>query len=258
MQRERRRDPYPWTWEPALVVGVVVVMGLACGVQLGRSLAHLLVGAGWTWPDAPGAATTGPGSDIELLPAPSLFGGAFWRSVPQVLAGDSTAGLARPPDGAAGSGLVWGCVSAVELLVMVALVWAAAAGFRRWGPGRVRGMATRVVTEQLLGVTRMRSVAAIVRPDLYGANVSRRADGEQVHLTASSSAGTGGWSSIRRTPEGIGSQAPPSGRGARIELGRGPSSEFSPLRRRRRRPDSLPGSLLGSLQRWLGWGRGDS
>lgn len=260
MQRERRRDPYPWTWEPALVVGVLVVVGLACGVQFGRSLANLLVGAGWTWPDAPGAATTGAGSDIELLPAPSLFGGAFWRSVPQVLVGDSTAGLARPPDGAAGSGLLWGCVAVVELLVMVALVWAAAAGFRRWGPGRVRGMATRVETEQLLGVTRMRSVAAIVRPDLYGANVSRRADGDQVHLTASSGASSGsggGWSSIHRAREGRRSQAPPAGGGTRIELGRGLSSELHPPhqlhdRRRQRR------WLRGSLQRWLGWGRGDS
>lgn len=263
MQRERRRDPYPWTWEPALVVGVMVVLGLACGVQVGRSLANLLAGAGWTWPDVPSSATTGPGSGTgggtggdALLPAPSVFGGAFWRSVPRVLAGDSTAGLARPPDGAAGPGALWVCVVAVELLVIAALVWVAAAGLRRWGPGRVRGMATRVETEQLLGVTRMRSVAAIVRPDLYGASVSRRAYDDQVHLTAISSAESGGWSSIHRTPEGIGSQAPPSDGGTRIELGRGLSPELTLLRRRR--PDSLPGSLLGSLQRRLGWGRGNS
>ncbi len=259
MQRERRRDPYPWTWEPALVVGVVVVMGLACGVQLGRSLANLLVGAGWTWPDAPGVSTTGAGGDIELLPAPSLFGGAFWRSAPQVLAGDSAAGLARPPDGAAGSGLLWGCVAAVELLVMVALVWAAAAGFRRWGPGRVRGMATRVETEKLLGVTRMRSVAAIVRPDLYGANVSRRPDGGQVHLTASSGSGAG-WSSIHRAPEDRRSQASSADGGTRIELGRGLSRELPPPHQLndQRHQWRWPGSLLGSLQRWLGWGRGGS
>ena len=119
-------------------------------------------------------------------------------------------------------------------------------------------MATRVETEQLLGVTRMRSVAAIVRPDLYGANVSRRADGGQVHLTASSrgsGASSGGWSSIHQTPEGIGSQAPPTDGGTRIKLGRGLSPELSPLRRRQQR---RTGSLRGSLQRWLGWGRGGS
>lgn len=267
MQRERRRDPYPWTWDPALVVGVVVVVGLACGVQVGRSLANLLVGAGWTWPDAPGATTTGPGSGPgtgtgdELLPAPNLFGGAFWRSVPQVLAGDSTAGLTRPPDGSAGSGLLWVCVVAVELLVVVALVWVAAAGFRRWGPGRVRGMATRVETEQLLGVTRMRSVAAIVRPDLYGANASRSADGDQVHLTTSSgSGGSGGWSSIHRPPEGRRSQAPPTGGGTRIKLGRGLSPELHPSHQLhdQRHQRRWPGWLPGSLQRWVGWGRGDS
>ena len=267
MQRERRRDPYPWTWEPALVVGVVLLVGLACGVQVGRSLANLLAGAGWTWPDAPSSAMTGPdsgsggtGSGDELLPAPSLFGGAFWRSVPQVLAGDSTAGLAQPPGGAAGPGLLWVCVVAVELLVIATLVWGAVAGLRRWGPGRVRGMATRVETEQLLGVTRMRSVAAIVRPDLYGANVVRVAENDQVHLTASSSAASsGGWPSIHRTPPvETGSPAPPTGRGTRIELGRGLSPKLPIAPAPASRPGSLPGSLLGLLQRRLGWGRGDS
>lgn len=226
MQRERRRDPYPWTWEPALVVAVLVVVGLACAVQIGRSLANLLAGAGWTWPDAPTVAMTDPGtgsgSGEELFGAPSLFGGAFWRSVPQVLAGDSTAGLARPPDGAAGSDLLWVCGVAVALLFMGALAWAAAAGFRRYGPGRLRGMATRAETEQLLGVTRMRSVAAIVRPDLYGAHGSRCADGDHVHAHGAASSGvSGGWSRVHRRPDGNRSQALTTGRGTRIELGRG-------------------------------------
>ena len=257
IQRERRRDPYPWTWEPALVVGVVVVVGLACGAQVGRSLTNLLVGAGWTWPEAPKSATAGPGPGVgsgtgtgdELLLAPSVFGGAFWRSVPQVLAGDSTAGLSRPPDGAAGPGLLWVCVVTVELLVIVALGWLTAAGYRRWGPGRVRGMATRVETEQLLGVTRMRSVAAIVRPDLYGANV-RRADGDQVHPAVSG--GRGGWSSSHRNLEVSHTQAPPTCGGTRIDLGRGLSPELH-------QPHQLQHQRQWRwLQRWLGWGRGDS
>ena len=40
--------------------------------------------------------------------------------------------------------------------------------YQRWGPGRMRGMATAAEAEKLLGVTRLRKVAGILRPDLYG------------------------------------------------------------------------------------------
>jgi hypothetical protein len=50
MQRERRHDPYPWTWEiPAAVITLVLLI-VATGAHLGRSAANLLAGAGWTWP----------------------------------------------------------------------------------------------------------------------------------------------------------------------------------------------------------------
>jgi hypothetical protein len=52
----------------------------------------------------------------------------------------------------------------VLVAVVVTVVWAA----RRWGPGRVQGMATAAEAEQLLGVSRLRRNAAVVRPDLYG------------------------------------------------------------------------------------------
>ena len=38
----------------------------------------------------------------------------------------------------------------------------------RWGPARMKGMASRGEAERLLGVTRLRKVRAVVRPDLYG------------------------------------------------------------------------------------------
>ena len=50
MQRERRRDPYPWTWEIPLAIGIGVLLLVTAGIQLGRSLANLVAGAGWTWP----------------------------------------------------------------------------------------------------------------------------------------------------------------------------------------------------------------
>ena len=46
----------------------------------------------------------------------------------------------------------------------------------RWGPGRLRGMASRGEAERLLGVTRLRKVRSVVRPDLYGKNRDARED----------------------------------------------------------------------------------
>ena len=37
MQRERRRDPYPWTWEVPLAVTVATLFVIIIGIQLGRS-----------------------------------------------------------------------------------------------------------------------------------------------------------------------------------------------------------------------------
>jgi hypothetical protein len=46
----------------------------------------------------------------------------------------------------------------------------------RWGPGRLRGMASRGEAERLLGVTRLRKVRSVVRPDLYERNREGRKD----------------------------------------------------------------------------------
>ena len=65
--------------------------------------------------------------------------------------------------------LYWTCVVLVELFVVVVIGWAVKLGLDRWGPARLRGMATAAEAEALLGRTRLRRHARVIRPDLYGA-----------------------------------------------------------------------------------------
>lgn len=137
MQRERRHNPYPWTWEIPAGVACAVVLVLAIGVHLGNGLAHLTSGQGWTWP-----------AQSQLF-----------ASIPTIL----NSAPATSPVG------VHAWVMAVELLLVGGLSWATVAASQRWGPSRLKGVATRDQAEQVLGVTRLRKIAQIVRPDLYPA-----------------------------------------------------------------------------------------
>ncbi|MCC6497168.1 MAG: hypothetical protein IT193_13025 [Propionibacteriaceae bacterium] len=145
LQSDRRRDPYPYTWEipVGILTGWLLAAGL--GVHLARALANWFSGAGWTWP-------TGRG---------------IYSSLPAVLAGDPTAGLATTPGGAASPAVLTGWLIATQLLIaagyVAGLVWA----LHRWGPGRMKGMATAEEAERVLGLTRLRRVAGIIRPDLH-------------------------------------------------------------------------------------------
>lgn len=161
MQRDRRRDPYPWTWEiPASVIGTTLLVAVI-GIQLGRALANLLAGAGWTWPDTATGAVASP------------LGTAFWTSLPGVLRGDSAAGLPITADrDVAGPVLLGTCLLLTEAALLTAAILVGNYLYRR-GPGRMRGMATTAEAEKLLGVTRLRKAAAIVRPDLYGKSPQR-------------------------------------------------------------------------------------
>ena len=154
MQRSRRTDPYPFTWEVPVAVAVTFVLVLVLGVHFGRAIANLLMGAGWTWP-----------AQNELF-----------RSLPAVLSGDSDAGLPAGAPGALGvvpgelasrtATYLWIAVS--ETTVTVLGAWGLVEGLRRWGPWRLHGMATRAEAEKLLGVSRLRKVRTVVRPDLHG------------------------------------------------------------------------------------------
>ena len=151
MQRSRRHDPYPFTWEipAAIIAGVLLVLVL--GIHIGRAAANLLAGAGWTWPNRE-----------------ELF-----RSLPAILGGDGGAGLPRAFHGGAGQSALWTSIGVCELLLLILLGWAFKIGLDRWGPHRVQGMATRAQAEQMLGRTRLRKASAVVRPDLYGTRRSR-------------------------------------------------------------------------------------
>lgn len=144
LQADRRRNPYPYTWEIpiGILTGWLLLAGL--GVQLGRTLANATAGAGWAWPT----------------------GRALYTSLPAILAGNPTAGLALG-GGAAGPAALYGWLIATQLAILTGyttgLLWAG----RRWGPGRMKGMATPTEAEQVLGLTRLRRNATLIRPDLH-------------------------------------------------------------------------------------------
>jgi hypothetical protein len=146
-QSERRTNPYPWTWEIPVACVLAVLTLVVLGVQLGRSVANLLAGNAW------------------VLARETVF-----TSLPGVVSGDAAAGLAGVAHPAAHV-LMFTCVGALEVLILVGVVMVTKTALERWGPGRVRGMATRAQTEQLLGVSRLRAHAKVIRPDLYGRGV---------------------------------------------------------------------------------------
>lgn len=150
MQRSRRTNPYPFTWEIPLAALVGVLLVLILGAHAGRALANLLGGAG-----------------LAFTPNAALF-----TSLVPILRGDAAAGLPSTVHAASPTALrTW--IAVVETIVAIGLGWAAKAALERWGPGRVQGMASPTEAEQLLGRTRLRKVSAVVRPDLYGKQRTR-------------------------------------------------------------------------------------
>ena len=145
MQRSRRTNPYPFTWEIPVFLLTAVAFLLLMGVQVGRSIANLIAGSGWVFVERPKLITS--------------LGG--------VLTGQADAGIEGLTSPATSS-LLWTCMAVVELLVLIGCVVGLKWGLARWGPGRLHGMATRTEAETLLGQTRLRKHAKVIRPDLYG------------------------------------------------------------------------------------------
>jgi len=151
LQADRRHDPYPFTWEPPVAILAGWLLLAALGVHLARAIANITAGGGWTWP----------------------AGRALFTSLPAVLIGNPTAGLTTFGPAATSTAL-YGWLIAVQLLILAGyatgLWWAA----RRWGPGRMKGMASPTEAEQVLGLTRLRRNAPLIRPDLYPSTPTRR------------------------------------------------------------------------------------
>jgi hypothetical protein len=124
----------------------MILLVLVCGIHLGCAIANVLAGAGWTFPGR-----------IELF-----------RSLPEVLRGDAGAGLTGLNGDFPSPVTLWLCVVATELMLIAVCVLLLKLVLGHWGPGRMRGMASSGEAEGLLGVTRLRKVRTVVRPDLYG------------------------------------------------------------------------------------------
>lgn len=145
MQRSRRTNPYPRTWEIPVVGVIAVLFLLLLGLQAGRSVANLLAGNGWVF-----------------VPREALF-----SSLGGLFGGNAAAGLAGVIDPAS-TVLMWLCIAVLEVAVLVGCGCVGKWSLDRWGPGRLQGMATTAQAEVLLGRTRLRSYAKVIRPDLYG------------------------------------------------------------------------------------------
>ena len=146
MQRARRTNPYPFTWEIPLTATVAMVLLLVLGIHAGRAGANFVAGGGLTLPSRE----------------------ALFTSVAGVLGGDAGAGLSGATAHLAGAAAVRVWVAIIETLILALIVWVGKVSFDRWGPGRIQGMATRTEAERLLGRSRLRRAGAVVRPDLYG------------------------------------------------------------------------------------------
>ena len=151
LQSDRRRDPYPFTWEIPIGVATIALLALALGVQLGRSIAQWRAGAGWSWPQ----------------------GRAMLSSIPAILGGNPAAGLNLGSTSATSAATI-GWIITVELILAVMLTTTAILGVRRWAPGRMRGMASPAEAEAALGLSRLRKHQSIIRPDLYPSHQARR------------------------------------------------------------------------------------
>ncbi|SER27762.1 hypothetical protein [Microlunatus flavus] len=144
-QQERRRTPYPWTWEPAALLLGVPALVVLLGVQAGRALANGLTTGHWQL------------APPETWPTTTLA----------VITGDAGAGLDPHPARAAASTVLWLIIALVQLVTLVPTVLALRWAWRRWSPYRPQGFATPAQVDTVLGIRRLRSTANFIRPDLH-------------------------------------------------------------------------------------------
>src|SRR5688500_11869133 len=99
-QSQRRRDPYPWTWEIPVGIATVVLLLMAIGLHIGRAFANLMAGAGWQVPALEDLFTTVPG----------------------VLRGDAAAGLTGSSEPTATPTALTFWIIAVEIVLIAGVI----------------------------------------------------------------------------------------------------------------------------------------
>jgi hypothetical protein len=146
---QRQRDPQPLSrgGEVAFVALATVVLLLGIAALTGLGVAAAVFGGGWVWPN--GQDHVGPVLEGLLTGHPGRA-----LSPRQQLQLPSSA-------------LMYVCVGVCELLLLAGAAVCAVAFARYRRPAGVgRGMATRGEARQVLGASRLRQAAPLLRPDL--------------------------------------------------------------------------------------------
>ncbi len=152
IQHSRRTSKYPWTWEPAAAGLLVILVCMTVVVHVARSLANVWAG--------------GPPDFASLSHWP--------RSTFDILAGDATTGLTPVPQSYATPAQLRVLLVVSETLLLCVLLLLTALILQRWGPGRIQGLASPKEARMLLGRSRLRKSARVVRPDLHGGHIRER------------------------------------------------------------------------------------
>ena len=150
MSSYQRRDPLllSRSGEIALAAAGAGAAVLALAAAAGLGAAAAVFGGGWVWP--------GDSAGVVAVVVGLLVG--------EPGRGLSPAAAARVP----GSAAVYSSVAVAEVLTLAAAGWLAMVAARYHRPGDARGgMATRGEAARVLGIRRLRSAAAVIRPDLY-------------------------------------------------------------------------------------------
>src|SRR3954451_9172560 len=139
-----RADVGPASWEIPAAAALAWLAAAALLLPAGRGVAAMLAGGGWVWP------TDGP---------------ALASSVGGLLVGDPDTGLdATRAAALPGTPAVYAVIAVLLVAFLIASGGAVWAGRRVLGTPT--GMADRRHVEQVLGRSRLRRAAAVVRPDL--------------------------------------------------------------------------------------------